>query len=235
VIRDIRKTSDSGVVTAHGPRFDTEKVLDVGFRIIKVLLSRIKMAYPDMVPMVKMVGSDKVVLVEEHFRILRYFCGKERGLYDVSDLAMTFIADPVRIRFFPFGHAYLQYMDGEYVGISGEILSEVDIAPKLYVSGNDVTRAIADNSSHRLLRDIFTDRGPELIPFPQLERENETVIEVEGDCFMDERAVKLVGDALASFVQEGIIFESSEYMEADFPHAAFGKGHGRIRIECYDH
>lgn len=234
MITNIRETEDSGIVTADGPLFDMEKVLDTGFRMVQVLVNRARMAYPEMVPEVKLIGSDPVVLQDHHFDILRLYCNQELAIYDVGTFDIVFILHPFYLRFSPFGIDVLRRVGDGYETDTGAPMEEIDITPRLYISGNTTSRIIVDRSAERLLRDIFTDRDPELTEFPQSERDDELVLETEGSFILESAMEKLAHSALGSFGDEGIEFvKSGPYMVVEFPHTTFGKGFGRVRIECY--
>lgn len=188
---------------AEGPLFDSKRILKACDTIMRGLVAEICMMCPDVQPTWCEAGFPRRPLVQESdYRQLAAFFQSHNDTYDVVDTSVHVNASPFFIAPNPLGnmHLYLERGEEEPTTDLGEPWEMLDPTPSIKV----------------LFRDIET-----------------TISKTEGG----EETIRLIatgGEVLAACARrcapDGALIEVDGMLSITFPHEAFGRGNGPLRI-----
>ncbi|MFA5854353.1 MAG: hypothetical protein WC866_04705 [Patescibacteria group bacterium] len=224
MIRFITPTDFPGVVAAEGPVYDFERVLDTGFRMLRVFHDAIRALHPRARRTAIVPGGPTLPFytssVETMMRAEMLELKKE---FDVAGDACTLDAWPYHAGFSPMGSESLLRKHDELTTANGNAPPELDTTPQLAVMRSLIDAAgIPEEGLLRMLESIFkhpkTPRSPagHDPPLQQALRE-------EDHAFFRE--------IWTSFSEEGVeLLFGTMVVRARFSHATFGLGRGGIRI-----
>lgn len=130
---------DSRTLTAIGPKFDLEKVLETGQRVLKTLFGRASMRFPDQLPatletepgMSAEFDDVALELLAETFRQIH------RDAYDAADLSVCLSFGPYLATWSPLGMSALYGPIGNCVTIFEEPWEDLLTTPMIMLHRRD--------------------------------------------------------------------------------------------------
>ncbi|WKZ28776.1 MAG: hypothetical protein QY323_04560 [Patescibacteria group bacterium] len=225
MIRFITPTDFPGVVAAEGPVYDFERVLDSGFRMLRVFHDAIRARHPRARctaivpggPRWPFYTSSVEMMMREEMRELK----KE---FDVAGDACTLDAWPYHAAFSPMGSESLLRRHGELTTPNGNNPSELDTAPQLAVMRSMIgADGVPEEGLLQMLEGIFNPSKK-----PRQEEKSDPPLQQA----LREEDHAFFRELWTPFAEEGVVLTyGGMVVQARFDHAAFGLGRGPLRIQ----
>ncbi len=191
-------TNQSDIAVMHGDRYDTRRVIDVGFRMLWYLAEKARERYGNVKWTARTFGQRADLAFDEDLlALIRLEACTRFERYDVDNACCQINAKPFQMRFYPFGTTALQRLpEGEYRTTEGRQVGNLDpmpclrVSPYMHVSSHPATAGAKGNPPQPT---VFTPYG-----------------------------IALVREAWQPLFDQGIEFHASDgLLTAGFPHAIF--------------
>lgn len=224
MIRFITPTDFPGVVAAEGPRYDFERVLGTGFRMLRVFHDAVRKQHPRARCTAIIPGGPKWPFYTSSVEMMmREEMIESKKEFDVAGDACTIDAWPYHAAFSPMGSESLLRKHGELTRMNGNNPSDLDTTPQLAVMRSMIgADGIPEEGLLQMLDGIFK-RPKKPRPPEESEPPLQQALREEDHAFFRE--------IWAPFAEEGVeLIFGSMVVRARFNHAAFGLGRGAIRI-----
>ncbi len=224
MIRFITPTDFPGMVVAEGPLYDKDRVLDVGFRMLRAMHEAVMARNPG----ARCVSTVPELPSWQFFndsieRAMREAMSELGSEFDIAADACTLETWPYQAGFSPLGSESLVRREADMLTTNGHEPSALDASPSL-----NVMRSIIDKNgvpSEGLLKLIDS-----VLPRKRRKADRSSVDSPVNIALQEEDLLFFRG-AWAPFTDEGVgLVFGTLLIQAVFPHAVFGKGRGPVRI-----
>ncbi len=224
MIHFITPTDFPGMVVAEGPLYDKNRVLDVGFRMLRAMHEAVMARDPGArcVSTVPELPSWKFYNDSIELAMRETMCdlGNE---FDIAADACTLEAWPYQAGFSPFGSESLVRREADILTTNGHEPSALDASPSL-----SVMRSIVDK--HGIPSEGLLKLIDSVLPRKRRKADRSSA-DTPVNIALQEEDLLFFRDAWAPFAGEGVeLVFGTILIQAVFPHAAFGRGRGTVRI-----
>lgn len=220
MIRFVTPTDFPGVIAAEGPLYDSERVLDVGFRMLRALHG----AALARDPATRCVATLPELLCKPFFNgsiELAMRTAMEEGMqeYEISDMHCTLEVWPYHVGFSPFGGEALMRREDRFITTGGNDASALDAVPQMNVMRSLVdAHGVPEEGLLQLIDDAVKGKKASL---------SDPLVHQPFD--PEDHAFFL--NVWKPFIDEGVQVDHGAFLiRVTFPDAVFGRGRGPVRI-----
>lgn len=148
---------DAQTLTAQGPKYDLEKVLEAGRGILKMLVGRSAMRFPDAPPgEIELEPGASGAIDDQGLELLsRLYLETRRDAYDAADLSVHLSFGPYLATWSPLGISALYGPLGNCVTIFEEPWEDLDATPTLFIHARDAPFTPMGRAATRFLAETL--------------------------------------------------------------------------------